>query len=265
MNSCIIGVQKSATTALAEKVSDSGWKNFDLALKDVHFLSENFDSNDLEKLKKDFLKNSLQNSAFYIAVNYWRDLSVLKLLVESNFNLILVLRNPIERTISAYNYFKKVGVLNESLEHYCQKYIDGGYDEQNIFSNSFYSKTLKSYPKEVSERLHILYYEDMIANPSLFFCQFESASSFTFDDYSLNKVNKAGNHPYLLETFYQSRIFKSLSKFFRRVLPRTLIKRLYFIKRDSILIKSKRPDEKLMVLLKDIFENELVQYVSRKY
>lgn len=82
-----------------------------------------------------------------------------------NVKLICCLRNPIERTFSAYLYFHRLGVLDMSFEEsLCQdKFIDA------LISDSMYFDQLSNYLKYFpSEQISIILFDDLQNEPAEF-------------------------------------------------------------------------------------------------
>lgn len=89
-----------------------------------------------------------------------------------NAKLIAVLRNPIERLVSAYHHHIKYGFIPaRSIEKGLYKLLDGSYFKQykrskEIIEFGFYYKYLKEYQYFFKRRqILILLYEDIMKNP----------------------------------------------------------------------------------------------------
>ena len=85
--------------------------------------------------------------------------------------ILMVLRNPIERTFSGYMHFKKFSFQMESLKDEIQKEKERREQEYDFmwqFSGlSFYSESVMAYQKAF-ENVKVLFYEDLKEHPSEF-------------------------------------------------------------------------------------------------
>lgn len=103
--------------------------------------------------------------------------------------LIACLRNPIERTFSAYLYFSRMGLINEPFETALDKH------RKILISDSLYYDHLSNYLKYFpSENILVLWFDDLKGNPDKLI---EKIYGFlgideTFEPSSLHKkVNEA--------------------------------------------------------------------------
>ena len=262
MNRIIIGVQKSATSSIAILFNNNKQIDFDISLKDVHFLSNNYNKENKKYLKNKFYEKANKNNCLYIAVNYWRDDLVIKELIKLKFKLIIILRNPVDRAISAYRYFKKLGQTNTTLKKICENYIDKGEDELDIITNSMYSDVLNRYSRSTKENLLILKYEDLIFNKEKFLNKIELFFDVKLNYNDFKKSNEAGEISTFLKNIYKSVFYKYLSTFFKNVLPKKITKLIYFKKRDLFLNTPASIDNSTKEYLNNIFKQEIKYYDS---
>ncbi|MDB4093359.1 sulfotransferase domain-containing protein [Flavobacteriaceae bacterium] len=262
MNGFIIGVQKSATTSLGILFNNNDHIDFDISLKDVHFLSKNYKKENKKDLRNKFYKKVNKNNSLYIAVNYWRDELVIEELIKLNFKLIIILRNPVDRAISAHRYFSKLGQTNKTLKRICKDYIDNGVDELDIISNSMYSKILKQYSEPTKKKLLVLKYEDLILKEEKFLEKIEFFFNLKLINRNLKKSNISGKENTYLKNIYKSIFYKCLSVILKKILPKKLIKLIYFKKRDLFLKNPNLIDIDSKKYLNKIFEQEIMYYDS---
>lgn len=121
-------------------------------------------------------------------------------LTGSKTKIIIVLRNPIERTFSGYMHFKKYSLELESLEEEIEKEEQRkkeGFDFMWQFSGlSFYAENVKAY-QESFENVKVLFYEDLKKNPNEFMnevSEYIGLEKFEFDtSKSFNPSGKPKN------------------------------------------------------------------------
>lgn len=91
-----------------------------------------------------------------------------------NVKLMVNLRDPVERTYSAYLHMKKTGYFTGSFEDALRKY-------PFLVDNSKYAKHLKNYYKYFDKNsIYIGLYDDLVTNPQLYLdrlCEFLSIDS----------------------------------------------------------------------------------------
>jgi len=234
-NTYLIGVQKAATTSFYNWLSQHPDICAPLSLKDIEFFirPEYYKEKGIEYLsnryKKEFnnQKIILQGCVHYIF--FEEAISRIKELNKES-KLILILRNPVERALSAYHYAKKFNYEDLSMEKafkqesFRMKSNDiRKLSELTYINHGLYFKqiqeVLKYFPKE---QLHILFYENLKSNSEQ-----ELKKAFNFlgvnsefeVDYKVynntGKVrNKAlqkivfGEHP--IRNFFVRKIFKRI-------------------------------------------------------
>lgn len=150
INTFLIGAQKAGTTSLYDWLGQHSEVEAPEAIKDYHFFTnEEFFQKGIKHLDSFYNKES--KIVLHGAVNYmyFHD-KACKRIYEYNPNakIIICLRNPVNRAVSAYNYFKKTlretndfndalkieleGKLSTFVEKSNNTYIEHGYYSQQI-------------------------------------------------------------------------------------------------------------------------------------
>ena len=265
MNLFIIGVQKTGTSAISHWFEGHPGVDHDISLKDVHFLSPEFV--DRFNKKDDFLSiyegSLLKNNTLFIGVNYWKEPQVLKKISADNFRLAIIIRNPIYRTISAYNYFCKKGELSESLADLCVKYMKNGHDPFQIFSGSFYSGVFDVYSQDILDNLIIIKYEKIISNTNVILKYLCDVLNVEFIDSGLKKVNVSGEVNKLMIFLFRNKLSKLINRqFLTKIIGFELKRKLYFRIRDLYVVDgvANKVDEITHKYLNEIFHDEIEWY-----
>ena len=171
-NTHIIGVQKAATTSIFHWLSQHSEVFAPLAAKDYPVFSDDRRWNEgVEEYSKLFKGYSGQKIILAGSVHTFRFTYALERLYSlfPESKLILVLRDPVERLLSAYNYRVKCGAENLSFQDALkqeskrlnspifEEMTDGGYIE-----NGYYYKYLTGlYNIFPRRQIKILWYEDV--------------------------------------------------------------------------------------------------------
>lgn len=107
INAFIVGAQKAGTTSLYDWLSQHPDVSAPLEMKDFHYFTEHFGEN-IDTLHKHYKES--KSVKLHCAVNYlfFSETVATKLKnYNPNSKIIICLRNPIDRAISAYKYFRK--------------------------------------------------------------------------------------------------------------------------------------------------------------
>jgi hypothetical protein len=176
-NTFIIGVQKAGTTTLDDWLSQHPQIYCYESLKDV-ILFARFKSMEeiVRRLKKEPASYKNQPVILQSAVNYIFYPQFLVNIAELNpkAKLILILRNPVDRAISSYGYFKKMLRETRPMEEaliYQPKEVTGftkdnsdfTYIEHGLYANQI-KNCLQYFP---GEQLLVLDYNDLSKNTSV--------------------------------------------------------------------------------------------------
>lgn len=176
-NTFIIGAQKSATTSVYNWIAQHPDVCGPSALKDFPlFTQEEYSQDKLDAISTEYSKEGYNGHKVVLQgyVNYMFYSSSISNIYsfDNTAKLICVLRNPTDRAISAFNYFKKLNLEDLSFEealHQEAKRRKGTLREQNNLTykeHGLYSKQLEEiFKKFSSDQVLILWYEDISEKP----------------------------------------------------------------------------------------------------
>lgn len=176
-NTFIIGVQKSATTSLYNWIGQHKDVCAPSSLKDFpFFIKEDLYGQGVSSLAPEYKKFGYSSEKVVLQgnVQYVFFKKAIERLYDHDKNgkLILVLRNPVDRAISAYNYFKKLNIETLSLEDALKKEKDrlnGSYQEICDFTYTahgmYYEQVKNILEYFPGEQLLVLLYTDIKNNP----------------------------------------------------------------------------------------------------
>jgi len=175
-NTFIIGVQKAGTTTLDDWLSQHPQIYCYESLKDVHLFARFKSMAEIEqRLMKEPASYKNQPVILQSAVNYIFYPQLLESIAQfkPKAKLILILRNPVDRAISSYAYFKKMlretRPMEEALLYQPKEVTEFTKDNGDFtyIEHGFYAKQIKNCLQYFSkEQLLILDYNDLSANPS---------------------------------------------------------------------------------------------------
>jgi hypothetical protein len=175
-NTFIIGVQKAGTTTLDDWLSQHPQIYCYESLKDVHLFARFKSMDEIEqRLMKEPASYKNQPVILQSAVNYIFYPQLLESIAQfkPKAKLILILRNPVDRAISSYAYFKKMlretRPMEEALLYQPKEVTEFTRDNGDFtyIEHGFYAKQIKNCLQYFSkEQLLILDYNDLSANPS---------------------------------------------------------------------------------------------------
>ena len=234
-NTFLIGVQKAATTSYYNWLSQHPEISAPVGLKDIEFFirPEYYQDKGFEFLSERYGKEYkdekiiLQGCVHYIffeeAISRIKDLN-------KNAKLILILRNPVERAISAYNYAKKFNYESLSMKDAFKqenKRMESNdiraLSELTYINHSLYYKQIKTiYKYFPKNHLHIIFYEDIKADAqkeikkTLDFLKVDNKFQIDFKIY--NNTGKVRNKTFqrivfgdnLIRNFFVRKILKKI-------------------------------------------------------
>ncbi|REG89317.1 sulfotransferase family protein [Winogradskyella sediminis] len=175
-NTFLIGAQKCATTSIYDWASQHPEICAPLSVKDYEYFTrkEFYSNKDLlssfyEEVYNDE-KIIFQGSVHYI---YFKEALERIKIANPDSKFVLILRNPIERAISAYNYAVKFNYedlpIEEAFDMEDQRIETGDIrtlSELTYKTHGLYYKQIAELLKIVNrEQIHIILYEDITENP----------------------------------------------------------------------------------------------------
>jgi len=174
-NAYIIGVQKAGTTSLHNWLAQHPDIYAPLELKDVdYFANPAIAANAKERLEKDFAGYNGEKVILQSQVNYMFYTGALERIkaLTPEAKLIVILRDPVDRAISAYRYFKKMGNEKRSPEEallyepqtglkYSKHNSDYTYIEHGMYGRQLEAVYQKFNPKNVL----VLQFKELINQP----------------------------------------------------------------------------------------------------
>jgi len=172
----ILGVQKAGTTSLHAWLSQHPEIYSNDYIKDVDFFAHPDRSSDPAKYLSEFVSDYKNEKIFLQThVNYIFYEKALKRISEVHKNhpkFILVLRNPLDRAVSAYHYFVKVSretrSPKEALVYRPEERHEFSLDNNDLtyIEHGFYFKQLQAFEKYFSlNDLLILDFKQLVASP----------------------------------------------------------------------------------------------------
>ncbi len=178
-NLFILGVQKAATTSLHEQLSEHPEIFSNVELKDIdYFARPELAVDPKASIAKYLKKYRAEKYILHSYVNYiiYPDsLDLIEKLTDKKAKYILVLRNPVDRAISAFEYWKKLGKEERNLEEAIfQKSSDWGKwsiwnSDHSYLEHGFYSSQLEDLWKRIpQERILLVHYQDYIQKTETF-------------------------------------------------------------------------------------------------
>lgn len=173
----LIGAQKAGSTTLYSWLSQHPELDAPESIKDFHF----FNSDEYFRKGYQWLESLYNKSNTKIkingAVNYIFRPELPKKIFEYNdkSKFIVVLRDPVKRAFSAYQYFKKLNKEERSFELAIKEELDNkfeSWEEKDDFAyleHGYYFKQLQNWFQYFDEKnFIILTYEDLFLDPKSF-------------------------------------------------------------------------------------------------
>ncbi len=205
-NTFIVGAQKSATTSFYNWLAQHPEVCGPSSLKDYpFFIREEYFSKGIESLENAYLKEGYSNQKIVLQgyVNYMFEEQAIYNIhdFDPNAKLICILRNPTDRAISAYNFFKKLNSETNSLKFALEneeERMKGTQREKNNLTykaHGLYSQQLdKIFSTFKRDQVLVLLYEDVSNNPEKILKQtfnFLNIDSSFLPNF--NRLNTTGN------------------------------------------------------------------------
>lgn len=235
INTFLIGAQKAGTSSLYDWLSQHPEIYAPIETKDYHYFHLNEISQDNQyPFNKYYKELSNEKIVMKGAVNYVYVPEVAKKIYDYNpeAKLIIVLRDPVKRAISAYNYFYKLGQEVNEWNVAVKTEIDGkllGVVEKSNFSylehGYYYDQYLNITQYFDASKVLLLFYEDMVSDKEEFLNRVYSFLKVenTFTP-MYNHVNKTGSARFLwINRFFFGNSF--LSKTIRPIVKKMTSKK----------------------------------------
>ena len=190
INCVFIGSQKAGTSSLYHWLSQHPEVFGPDSSKDFAFFSnDNFYKNGSKFIEGFYTEYAGQKIVLHGNVNYSLFTHALARMRNDcpNAKFIMILRNPVDRAISAYNYFYKLGLEDLSFHDAIMADVENRHldfkaiSDKTYIRHGFYYKQIESFYELFDKsRLHLLLFEEMIEDP------LESLKS-VFDFLAINK------------------------------------------------------------------------------
>ena len=171
----IIGLQKAATTSLHIQLSQHVQIKSSLGLKDVDLFGKLYKGyQSVNDALKPFSKKNCYT--LHTHVNYIMYEESLRRIIQqySEVKVVVITRDPVDRAISAYKYFRRKGIENRSMSdalHYVPKKLNeitecnDDNDNFTYIEHGFNSKLVSRAARIFGhENLYVLSYEDYTLN-----------------------------------------------------------------------------------------------------
>lgn len=209
----IIGAQKSGTTWLVDMLQEH--QDIYIDREEIHYFDTNYDKG-VEWYLSHFGNAGECKIVGEKTPDYFGLSSSVSSLINKDLpsvKLILILRDPIERAISAYNHYVRTTFLSplNDIDEYFTQALNGN-DYLNIINYSRYKTRLEDFTKKFGEnRLLVLSYEDMVSKKRFTLNKVESFLKVTPKvNYNFSKKSNAFNKSFigLLISYYFPRLNK---------------------------------------------------------
>ncbi len=205
-NTLLIGAQKCATTSVYNWIAQHPEICGPSTLKDyAYFVNDGFFEKGIDLFEKDYINEGYNDQKIILhgCVHYVYFKKAIDRIYDfdPNVKLLLVLRNPVDRAISAYRYAKKMNIENLDFKTALEKEserLTGSLSEKSeltYVSHSKYGEQLEYLLKKFrKDQLCVVFYEDVKDNPqkvvTSIFSFLEVDTNYIPDFSVLNKTGK---------------------------------------------------------------------------
>jgi hypothetical protein len=260
INYFLIGVQKAGTSSFYNWISQHPQINAPAQMKDFHFfVHQKYMDKGTGWLESFYLHDIQKPVLLKGAVNYiYEELCAERI---KNYNpeskFILILRDPVKRAFSAYQYFKKLGSEQRTFDEAIKDELDNNFNQFTSKYNfaytthGFYYNQISNWLKYFERnRFLILNYEDIFKSPvhalkkTFNFLGVEQ----NFSPHQLNTVNKTGvvKYKWINDSIFANKKLHSFSKnvlHLDKIIP--MNKRILFLNwlRDWNTSSKKKPEK----------------------
>jgi len=178
-NTFFVGAQKSGTTSVYYTLIKSEEIYFPKA-KELHY----FDNPSIRSKGKKWLKNRyIEGGKFKIRADMTPDYLLYSHIADDIFNtvggdvkIVIILRNPVDRAYSAYNFYRMLGVeeadnFEEAIEREditisAETYIDWHTPPYYISRGLYFNQVKRYIDRFGKDNVHIAIFEDLFLNAS---------------------------------------------------------------------------------------------------
>lgn len=277
----IIGAQKSGTTFLQKLLMSH--PQIEMPSAEISFFQypDYFSIMDLEKeINNLFLSSKTKGIKRPNYIGLEESPMLIEDYGDGDIKLICVLRNPVDRFVSAFFHNIKYSLIspifiNIKIKKIIKKnYINPLY--KNLIEFGMYEKYLKKYEKTISKKnLLILDYESLIQNPQLSIdqiCNFLNINKVTLKNNLLNKSVNEGSKSlnFLIYQFCKAKIIYKFDKknmrFFERdklsfvrLFILKLMSRIFNLLKKVIGEKNLKINKKNIESLKNLYKHDQVE------
>lgn len=213
----IIGAQKAGTTTIYDLFNFTNEVYAPAQYKDFHIFNDvtKYD-NHIKKLQKTDIKKILHAGVNYMT-NFETILSINKLFPDAKY--IIILRNPVKRAISAYNYIKRMGLENRAINKAFEEELaspsplidfDKSYLNHGLYYEQIKSNVLGNISKD---KLGLFFYEDVFKNDTIHIeeiLDFMQVPSFNFPNNFSKNVGGSAKYHWLNKFVYKNSTIKHL-------------------------------------------------------
>ena len=274
-NTILIGVQKAGTSTLYDWIAQHPEVCGNISVKDFPFF-----------INDKFYKNGLNHLSEIFSSYYTDEKIILHGNVQYFFNpkgferikkdisdpkFILILRDPVDRLFSAFNYFKKmeledeINLINASVNLRNERENSDDFvirNELTYIEHGQYAKQLKEFFKHFnSEQLHICFFDDLVRNKEIMLREIYSFLEIN-QSYipNFNVKNKTGN----IRSAFLQKIFFRKNRLRKIIVDNLIDLVLPLHRRTELRWKIKKLNTKHDKNMKNYISNhdrkELLQY-----
>lgn len=278
INTFIIGAQKAGTTSLYDWLGQHLEIDAPQEIKDYHFFNYEENFNKGTKYLENFYKKNCKIN-IHCAVNYmyFGELSAKRIFdYNPDAKIIICLRNPIQRAISAYKYFVRILKESNSFSVALHKEINGELKSFQELSNNtyiehgFYYDQIQTYLKYFPrEQINFVFFEELVdsskqeslMNDVLRFLNIQTKYNFNFQQLNASGMPKSKLLNYIKHKTFIPKLFKLFMPFSYRRRISKQIEELNISDKNIEVVISKE-DKELLILKLKVQTNKLKLFLN---